>query len=546
MTLLPESPEHPERLLSSWSRIQLEADMVADAALLAGRDVQVAGAKVPAGDDLTREQRDTVASLLDGPALQIVDGEAGSGKSTVATALHDAAVKAGLPVSLVVPTRSDAVLARDAVIDPRNVQTARSLLPAGREPRLWLVDGAEMVGEEEMSGILRRAQRTGGKVVLLGDRQAINPLDAASPYLALGDRFPVTHMVGSLRPEEPGEREFIRQLASASSEDDHAALAWLEDQGRLVGAADMDGALSHAVEGFLADASRDKVLLAHTRAQVRALNDAVKARLPDRQARAVRMLGGGSIDLAAGDVVVIDKAIEGSVVPQERRAIVTSISGDGVKVDLDFGEHAESGRYARVAATSVRMVHGWARTVNSTRDAPVSVHFLAGASTNREIVYAGLTRHRDQVSLYVPDPDAAEFAARQLATSGRQRFALDFADALTPDGQRMLADFLENGGGAPEAWLERIHRTGRGQAMDRAMGDVGVGLVDFGQSWLARLLRMSAMGDEGSAQRMLPDAMFRNRPAAAGRHPVPGWACSRRQCDRRCLDPEGRAPVRVG
>ena len=113
---------------------------------------------------------------------------------------------------------------------------------------------------------------------------------------------------------------------------------------------------------------------------------------------------------------------------------------------------------------------------------------------------------RTEVSLYVPDPDAAGFAARQLATSGRQRFALDLADALTPDGQRMLADFLEDGGGAPEAWLERIHRTGRGHAMDRAM-------VDFGQSWFARLLRMSAMRSEGSAQRMLPDAMFRNRPA---------------------------------
>ena len=527
MTLLPESPEHPERLLSSWSRIQLEADMVADAGLLAERKVRVAGATAPAGDELTDEQRDTVTSLLGGLALQIVDGEAGAGKSTVAAALHDATAKAGVPISLVVPTRSDAVLAREAVTDPGNVQTARSPLPAGPEPRLWIVDGAETMTQEEMSGILRRARQTGGKVVLLGDRQAIQPLDAASPYLALGDRFPVMHMAGPLRPSLPEEREFIRQLASASPDDDHAALAWLEDEGRLVGAADMEGALNHAVAGFLDDPAADKVLIAHTRAQVRALNDAVKARLPDRQARAVRMLGGGSIDLAAGDIVVIDKAIEGSIVPQAHRAVVTSVSEDGGKISLDFGEHAESGRYASVATTSVRMGHAWARTVNSTRDAPASVHFLAGASTNRETVYAGLTRHGDQVSLYVPDPDAAGFAARQLATSGRQRFALDLADALTPDGQRMLADFLEDGGVGPEAWLERIHRTGRGHAMDRAMVDVGVGLADFGQSWFAHLLRMSAMGDEGSAQRMLPDAMFRNRPAPLigtlfrdGRQPV--------------------------
>ncbi len=513
MTLLPESPEHPERLLSFWSRIQLEADMIADAKLLAERNMRVIGAQAPAGEILTDEQRDAVTSLLGGLALQIVDGETGAGKSTVATALHNAAARAGLPVSLVVPTRSDAVMAREAVTDPGNVLAAWSPLPDGQEPRLWIIDGAENVNQGEMSGILRRARQTGGKVVHLGDRQAIQPLDAASPYLALGDRFPVMHMVGSLRPSLPEEREFIRQLASASADDDHAALAWLDNEGRLVGAADMEGAINRAVASFLGDPAADKVLIAHTRAQVRALNDAVKTRLPDRNTRSVRMLGGGTIDLADGDVVVIDKAIEGSIVPQAQRAVVTSVSEDGGKVGLDFGEHDESGRYASIVATSVRMVHGWARTVNSTCDAPASVHFLAGVSTNREIVYAGLTRHRDQVSLYVPDPDATGFAARQLEMSGQQRFALDFADALTPDGQRMLADFLEDGGGAPEAWLERIHRTGRGHAMDRAMVDVGVGLADFGQSWFARLLRMPAMGGEESAERILPDSMIRNRPA---------------------------------
>ena len=151
----------------------------------------------------------------------------------------------------------------------------------------------------------------------------------------------------------------------------------------------MEGALNRAVASFLGDSAADKVLIAHTRAQVRALNDAVKTRLPDRAAKTVRMLGGGSIDLAVGNMVVIDKAIEGSIVPQAQRAVVTSVSGDGGKVGPDFGEHAESGRYASIAATSVRMVHGWARTVKSTRDAPESVHFLAGASTNRETVYAG-------------------------------------------------------------------------------------------------------------------------------------------------------------
>ena len=43
MTVLPESLDHPERLLATWSRIQAEADLVAGARLLAGRQSALPG-----------------------------------------------------------------------------------------------------------------------------------------------------------------------------------------------------------------------------------------------------------------------------------------------------------------------------------------------------------------------------------------------------------------------------------------------------------------------------------------------------------------------
>ncbi|MCY3872691.1 MAG: AAA family ATPase [Rhodobacteraceae bacterium] len=513
MTVLPESPDHLERLLSTWSRIQAEADLVSDAQLLAERQLTLPVGDIETDSTLSGEQRETMAALSAGPALQIVDGEAGAGKTTVLAAMHDAAAKAGVPVSVIGSTAADAAVLCAMVSDPDNVSTAKRPMPGDPMPRLYLVDSAESIGQTELAHILRQAVATGSKVVLAGDQRSIEPLVAGSPYVALCGRLPITQMVGSLRSRSPDEDSFVRHLAADTAADDRVAVQYLDRAGCLISAPDMGAAVDAAVSGYLADPTPDKVLLAHTRAQARGLNTEVMKRLDGRQGRVLPILGGGSIDLAIGDVVTIQQLIPGSVVPELRRATVTSLSDAG-RVGLDFGEIEDGARYASVSSESVRLEHAWARTVRSARDSASSVHFLAGATNNRQTTYVGMTRHRDRVHVYVPDQDPAGFVGRLLSTSGRQRFALDFAPDLAPDGARVLADYLEADGGGREGWLERIHRTGKGSAMDRAMGEVGMDVLDFGTtSWLDRLLRMSAIGSESSAQRVLPDYIFRNRPA---------------------------------
>lgn len=513
MTVLPECPEHPERLLSTWSRIQAEADLVSDAQLLADRQLALPAGEIKADRPLTVAQREAMVALFAGPALQIVDGGAGSGKTTILAAMHDAAAKSGVPVSVIESTAADAAVLRAIVFDPDDVSMARQPLPGDPVPRLYLVDSTESIGLTELLHILRQAADTGSKVVLAGDQRSTEPLVSESPYLALCDRLPVTRMAGSLRSRSPDEDSFVRHLAADTAAGDHAAVQHLDWAGRLAGAPDMDAAVDAAVSGYLADPAPDKMLLAHTRVQVRGLNAEVMNRLEGREGRVLSMLGGGSIGLAVGDVVTIQESIPGSVVPERRCATVTSLSDAG-RIGLDFGEIEDGARYASVASESVRLEHAWARTVRSARDAAPSVHFLAGATNNRQTTYVGMTRHRDQLHVYVPDRDPAGFVGRLLSTSGRQRFAFDFAPDLAPDGARVFADYLGADGGGREDWLELIHRTGKGRAMDCAMGEVGMGVLDFGAaSWLDRLLRMSATGSESSAQRVLPDYIFRNRPA---------------------------------
>ncbi|MCY3872928.1 MAG: AAA family ATPase [Rhodobacteraceae bacterium] len=512
MTVLPESPEHPERLLSTWSCIQAEADLVADAQLLADRQSALPVGEIVAESPLTAAQRKAMKSLSAGPALQIVDGGAGVGKTTVLATMHAAAAKAGFPISVIGATAADAAVLRAIVSNPDSVSTVRQPSPGDPGPRLYLVDSAENIGQKELAHILRQAVDKGSKVVLAGDQRSIDPLVVGSPYVALCDRLPVTRMEGSIRSRSPEEESFVGHLAAETVAGDRAAVQHLDRSGRLVGAPDMGAAVDAAVSGYFEDPTPDKMLLAHTRPQARGLNTEVMKRLEGRVGRVLPMLGGGSIDLAVGDVVNIQQSIPGSVVPDRRRASVTSLSDAG-RIGLDFGEIEDGARYASVSCESVRLEHAWARTVRSACDAASSVHFLAGATNNRQTTYVGMTRHRDELHVYVPDQDPAGFVGRLLSTAGRQRFALDFAPDLAPAGVRVFADYLEADGGGREDWLELIHRTGKGRAMDRAMGEVGEGVLDFAAtSWLDRFLRMSAIGSESSAQRELPDYNFRNRP----------------------------------
>ena len=158
----------------------------------------------------------------------------------------------------------------------------------------------------------------------------------------------------------------------------------------------------------------------------------------------------------------------------------------------------------------------------------------AGAKNNRQTVHAGCPRHRDRVAVYTAGPDAADALGRLLATSGRQRFALDFGSALAPGGQRLLAECLESAGGAAGLWPGMIHGTGRGPEMDPAMAGVGDAWVVRGWRWRERLMRVAALGDAGTAQQVLQGRSF------AGGRPDPVLVSGKDARGRRAVPPAAR------
>ena len=142
---------------------------------------------------LTSEQRDAVISATLADGVSIVEAGAGTGKTTLALAIVDAAHASHLHVVGLAPSWVAAdELSQSSGIDAVAIARWRyDRDHKGERPldasTVILVDEAGMVGTRDMSAILTAAKDAGAKVVLIGDRRQLESVAGASALKAVAD-----------------------------------------------------------------------------------------------------------------------------------------------------------------------------------------------------------------------------------------------------------------------------------------------------------------------------------------------------------------------
>ena len=144
----------------------------------------------------------------------------------------------------------------------------------GRDDRL-AADGAAAVA---------RAQAAGAKVVLVGDPEQLQAIEAGAAFRAIAERVGAAEITEVRRQREAWQQEATRELATGRTE---AALARYERAGMVQGHATLTEAKDAMIAGW--DAARQEnpqarqIMLAYRRDDVRDLNE---------RARAVRQAAG--------------------------------------------------------------------------------------------------------------------------------------------------------------------------------------------------------------------------------------------------------------
>ncbi len=389
------------------------------------------------------EQRGAVAHVTADRDLALVVGYAGTGKSAMLGVTRQAWEAAGYRVRGAALSGIAAEgLEGGSGIESRTLASLEWGWKEGRDALtardVLVVDEAGMVGSRQMERVLTAAQQAGAKVVLVGDPEQLQAIEAGAAFRALAERHGAAEIGAVRRQRAEWQREATRELATARTTD---ALGRYEAAGMVRGHATQDAARAALVAGWAAERQaapeQSRVMLAYTRADVGELN-----RLAREQVRAAGELGPdqvvqterGERAMASGDRLMFLRNERGlGAEPGGRGGVAVKngtlgtvlaveAQGERLTVRLDGPEGKGA---APVVTFYVRdyghLDHGYAATVHKAQGVTVDrAHVLASAHMDRHAAYVALTRHRDGVALHWSAEELGDRAGLGR-TLGRER-----------------------------------------------------------------------------------------------------------------------------
>jgi Ti-type conjugative transfer relaxase TraA len=404
--------------------IKCEIDMMKAARSLAARSTFNLDPKVPAS--LFIEQKHAFLHATLGSDFVAISGVAGAGKTTALAAIAAAHQQAGhRVVGAAVAGIAVRKLSEEAGIPARTLASAFSCwdhkdargLPDPIAPLkrgdVLILDEAGMVCSRDMRRVLTEAECVGAKVILVGDAQQLQAIEAGAAFRALVEM----HGAAKLQDVRRQTVEWQRTASVLLSEHRASeALALYREAGAVHGAANTGQAMDALVASYLShrDEPGSQAILTYYTADVRTLNDKVREGLraagqlgPDMAVKfkeQVRDDNGELIGekttksvLAKGDRLLFTKNDKALDVQNGLTGRVLDLSEEGrMRVSLDGGRTVDFSLqdYAYLSL-------GYATTVHKAQGATYDRAFVL--ATNRmdaRLAYVALTRHRQSVDLF--------------------------------------------------------------------------------------------------------------------------------------------------
>jgi len=421
---------------------------------------------------LGREQVLAFQHVTQAQDLSVVVGYAGTGKSTMLGEARIAWEAEGLHVrGAALSGIAAEQLEGGAGIASRTVHSLLFQWEQGREGLtdrdVLVVDEAGMIGSRQMARLLSQAEAAGAKVVLVGDPEQLQAIEAGAAFRAIAERVGAVEITEVRRQREGWQQQATRELATGRTAD---ALARYEAAGMVQGHATLDAAKAAVIAGW--DAARQEapearqIMLAYRREDVRDLNE---------RARAVRQAAGelgadyrvqterGERAFAAGERVYFLRNERSLGVKNGTLGTVTEIGGSAsgtgpapgrgerLVVRLDDGRSVgfDVKDYAHID-------HGYAATVHKSQGVTVDrTHVLATSHMDRHAAYVGLSRHRERVDLHWSEDQVG--SREQLAlVLGRERLKDTSLDYGLAAGTRAEPEIRgEAAAGSARAYAER-------------------------------------------------------------------------------------------
>jgi hypothetical protein len=321
----------------------------------------------------------------------------------------------------------------------RDLLTSRDVL---------VIDEAGMVGTRQLERVLSHAAEAGAKVVLVGDPQQLQSIEAGAAFRSIHERHGGAEIGEVRRQREDWQRDATRYLATGRT--GHALQAY-RSRGMVHEAQTREQARGDLIERWdrdrQASPDRSRIILTHTNDEVRALNEAARERM-----RAAGDLGDevrvtverGARDLASGDRLMFLQNERGLGVKNGTLGTLELVNPQSMTVRTDDGRSVQFD-----LKDYNKIDHGYAATIHKAQGMTVDrAHVLATPGMDAHSSYVALSRHRDGVELHYGRDDFAgrDRLVRTLSRDRAKDMASDYdrADPVQSYAERRGITFREH------------------------------------------------------------------------------------------------------
>jgi len=423
-------------------------------------------ASVLAESRLSEEQRSAFAHITAEGDLKALVGVAGSGKSTMLEAARKAWEAEGLTVK-------GAALSGIAA---ENLEMASGIKSRTLASHEWawnekrdaltrndvlVIDEAGMVGTKQLERILAAADRARAKVILVGDPEQLQAIEAGAAFRGIVGQVGLAEMTEVRRQKEAWMRDATQALSSGRTQE---ALAAYEGQGAVVATDTREKAREALLNRWGADQGdkpkASQLIVAYTRDDVRELNaearEIRKSRHELGASESIQTIRGAR-EIAVNERIMFLRNEKSLGVKNGSLGTVERVDQGALQVRLDGKDET---RVIVETKDYQDLDYGYASTIHKSQGATVDrTYVLVSRYFDRHTSYVALSRHRDSAQLFW---GREEFAGRggQGGEIDAQEARRNFEAVLSRARPKELAhDYLEGGWASPslnEAVRERV------------------------------------------------------------------------------------------
>lgn len=446
LVYLGKDDHHRERY-TTQDMLAVEARMLSHAQSLPQRDkhtVQEAiKASALASKPLTEEQRLAFEHLTASGDLKCVVGYAGTGKSYLLGSAREAWEGQGYRVlGATLSGIAAENLTGSSGIESRTLASRFYYWDKGEQlltsKDILVIDEAGMIGSRQMARLLEQVEQQGAKIVLIGDPEQLQAIEAGAAFRAISERTGYVELADIRRQREGWQKEATREFATGKTEQ---AFARYHQHHHVHAFETSQQAQTELMrlwnDARISEPAQTQIILAYTRNEVRELND--KARHLRREQNELGqdrtfMTATGERHFAEQDRIYFLKNDNQLGVRNGTLGTVESIQDKQITVRLDRDDRQSHPSPRTVTVdfnTYNHMDHGYAATVHKAQSITIDRSYvLASPYFDRHTAYVGMTRHRESADMFwSKDAFTHERALAQTLSRERTKdITLDYQD----------------------------------------------------------------------------------------------------------------------